>query len=113
MALPLDPAAAGVRPSSRGDAVEAPPTSERARRRRPWIWFLLPFLVPFVLFYLVPIAYAIYQSLFKIERTGGLFGKSQQVFAGFEQYANVFSDDTFRAGVLRVLLFGIVQVPIM
>ena len=93
--------------------MEAPPTSERVRRRRPWVWFLLPFLVPFVLFYLVPIAYAIYRSLFKIERTGGLFGESQQVFAGFEQYANVFSDDTFRAGVLRVLLFGIVQVPIM
>ena len=107
------PGGGRCRPSSRGDAVEAPPTSERVRRRRPWVWFLLPFLVPFVLFYLVPIAYAIYRSLFKIERTGGLFGESQQVFAGFEQYANVFSDDTFRAGVLRVLLFGIVQVPIM
>src|SRR5689334_8927259 len=85
----------------------------RARQRRPWLWFLLPFLVPFVLFYLLPIGYAVYQSLFKIQRTGGLFGKSEQVFAGFAQYADVFADETFRQGVLRVLLFGIVQVPVM
>ena len=113
MALPLDPATGDVTPASPRATTASPAAPVRTRRRRPWLWFLLPFLVPFVLFYVVPIGYAIYQSLFKIERTGGIFGTSQQVFAGLEQYANVFTDDTFRAGVLRVLLFGIVQVPIM
>ncbi|MGZ4601473.1 MAG: carbohydrate ABC transporter permease [Oryzihumus sp.] len=90
------------------------PTTPRTRRRnRTWLAFVLPFLVPFTLFYVVPIVYAIWQSLFKTQRTGGLFGESHQVFAGLEQYANVLGDDTFRQGVLRVLLFGIVQVPVM
>ncbi|GAA1249282.1 carbohydrate ABC transporter permease [Oryzihumus leptocrescens] len=90
------------------------PTTPRTRRRnRTWLAFVLPFLVPFTLFYVVPIVYAIWQSLFKTQRTGGLFGESHQVFAGLEQYANVLGDDTFRQGVLRVLLFGVVQVPAM
>ncbi|MEP7331001.1 MAG: sugar ABC transporter permease [Terracoccus sp.] len=110
MSTVLDPTPAG--PVHRGGGA---PSSRpaRARRRRPWLWFILPFLIPFLLFYVVPIGYAIYQSLFKIERTGGLFGQSQQVFAGLTQYADVFADETFRTGVLRVLLFGIVQVPVM
>jgi multiple sugar transport system permease protein len=112
MSAALDPTVAGSdhgrRPPS--DATDG---ATKSRRRRPWAWFLLPFLVPFVLFYVVPIGYAIYQSLFKIQRTGGIFGKSEQVFAGLSQYADVFTDETFRQGVLRVLLFGIVQVPIM
>ncbi|HEX8973323.1 sugar ABC transporter permease [Oryzihumus sp.] len=92
----------------------AGPTTSRTRRRsRTWLAFVLPFMVPFTLFYIAPILYAIWQSLFKTQRTGGLFGESRQVFAGLEQYANVLSDDTFRQGVLRVLLFGIVQVPVM
>lgn len=88
-------------------------TARPRRRNRAWVAFVLPFTIPFILFYVVPIGYAIWQSLFKTERTGGLFGESHQVFAGLEQYANVLSDDTFRQGVLRVLVFGIVQVPVM
>jgi multiple sugar transport system permease protein len=106
-------------------AIAAPPataaspaarTGRRGRggfRSRAWIWFTLPFLVPFVLFYLVPIGYAIVQSLTKTSRTGGIFGETTTTFAGLEQYGRVFSDPAFRSGVWRVLLFGIVQVPIM
>lgn len=89
----------------------APPKNRQRGQRIAWL-FLLPFGVPFLAFYLVPIAYAAYKSLFKIERAG-IFGKSTEVFAGLDQYAAVFASDEFRGSVLRVLLFGIVQIPIM
>ena len=82
-------------------------------RSRAWLWFTLPFLVPFVLFYLVPIGYAVVQSLTKTERTGGIFGETTTTFAGLEQYSRVVTDPAFLRGVGRVLLFGVVQVPIM
>ncbi len=82
-------------------------------RSRAWLWFTLPFLVPFVLFYLLPIGYAIVQSLTKTERTGGIFGETTTTFAGLEQYSRVVSDPAFLRGVGRVLLFGVVQVPVM
>ncbi len=89
---------------------------DRKNRRGPgWtpLLFILPFAVPFILIYLIPIIYAAYQSLFKLQRTGGIFGKSTQVFGWFTQYAAVFSSADFRSSVIRVLLFGVVQIPIM
>jgi len=103
-----------------GPATPAPSGASRpdrpARRSsgsRAWLFFVLPFAVPFVLFYLVPIGYAITQSLLKTERSGGIFGESRTVFAGLEQYAAAFSEPAFLEGIGRMLLFGIVQVPVM
>ncbi|MEV0325908.1 sugar ABC transporter permease [Micromonospora echinospora] len=73
---------------------------------------LLPFVVLFLLFYLAPIGYALYQSFFKVQRAG-TFGRPETVFGGFEQYVRVFENEAFRESVGRVLLFGIVQVPLM
>jgi len=73
---------------------------------------LLPFGTLFALFYLVPIGYAVYQSFLTVEREG-TFGAPETVFGGFEQYVRVFSDEAFLASIGRVLLFGIVQVPVM
>lgn len=89
----------------------ASPKNRQRGQRVAWL-FLLPFGVPFLAFYVVPIAYAAYKSLFKIERAG-IFAKPTEVFAGFDQYAAVFASEDFRGAVLRVLLFGIVQIPIM
>jgi multiple sugar transport system permease protein len=75
-------------------------------------FFVLPFAVLFTLFYLVPIGYAIVQSLYVVERTG-TFGPAREVFGGLAQYERVFSDGPFWQSVGRVLLFGIVQVPVM
>jgi multiple sugar transport system permease protein len=102
-----------VAPSTTSSSPAAPRRGRTAVRSRAWLWFTLPFLVPFVLFYLVPIAYAIGQSLTKTERTGGIFGQTTTTFAGLEQYTRVVTDPAFLRGVGRVLLFGIVQVPIM
>lgn len=75
--------------------------------------FLLPFFVPFALFYLAPVGFALYQSLLTIERGEGMFGERRLVFGGLTQYAAVLSDSEFWASLGRVALFGVVQVPVM
>ncbi|XVV09948.1 carbohydrate ABC transporter permease [Actinoplanes sp. CA-131856] len=76
------------------------------------LFFVAPFGVLFTLFYLIPIGYAIWQSLFTVERTG-TFGPATEVFGGLTQYQQVFSDGPFWESIGRVLLFGAVQVPVM
>jgi multiple sugar transport system permease protein len=76
------------------------------------LFFILPFGLLFTAFYLVPIGYAIKQSLYKVERTG-TFGPAREVFGGLEQYQRVLENGPFWESIGRVLLFGIVQVPVM
>ena len=83
-----------------------------SRHRAAVAFFVSPFAALFALFYLVPIGYAIVQSLYKVERTG-TFGPAREVFGGFAQYRRVFTDSPFWHSVERVLLFGVVQVPVM
>jgi len=75
-------------------------------------FFVTPFAALFALFYLVPIGYAVVQSLYQVERTG-TFGPAHDVFGGLAQYRRVFADSPFWHSVGRVLLFGVVQVPVM
>jgi multiple sugar transport system permease protein len=91
------------------------PAHPPGRRRRRWSrrdtkgWiFVGPFLVVFALTFLAPIGYAAYLSLF---REQAFFGGS--VFVGLDNYADALADDKFWEGSLRVLLFFVVQVPIM
>ncbi|GAA1725639.1 carbohydrate ABC transporter permease [Microcella frigidaquae] len=86
--------------------------SRAVRHRGALAVFLVPFAVLFTLFYLVPILYAVYQSLLTVEREG-TFGPAVQVFGGLTQYIQVFQNEPFWASIGRVLLFGVVQVPIM
>ncbi|KAB2593297.1 carbohydrate ABC transporter permease [Streptomyces arboris] len=91
------------------------PVAAPARRHRtlaPFA-FLAPFLIPFVLFTLVPVGYAFWQSLHRTERRGGTFGRTETVFAGFQQYADVVSEPFFADSLLRVALFALVQIPVM
>ncbi len=85
----------------------------QGRRGRAWLGFLAPFAVAFVAFYLVPIGYAVYQSLLRVQRVGGVFGTTHQVFAGASQYSALLGDHAFRVSVGRVILFGVVQIPVM
>ncbi|WP_439563791.1 carbohydrate ABC transporter permease [Microcella sp.] len=94
---------------ARDTAVKA---SRAVSHRKALAFFLIPFGSLFVLFYLVPILYAIYQSLLTVEREG-TFGPAVQVFGGLTQYIAVFQNEPFWASIGRVLLFGVVQVPIM
>lgn len=74
--------------------------------------FVAPFGILFLLFYLIPIAYAVWQSLLVVERDG-TYGEPRQVFGWFAQYGLVFQNGPFWESVWRVLLFGAVQVPVM
>jgi len=90
-----------------------PVANRRARTlARSIVIFVAPFGVLYLLFYAVPIAYAVYQSLLTVERKG-TFGHATEVFGGLTQYAQVFQDSAFWTSVGRVLLFGVVQVPVM
>jgi multiple sugar transport system permease protein len=75
--------------------------------------FITPFFLPFVLFYLVPVGYALWQSFRVVRRTGGQYGTSYTAFGGFEQYGQVFRNTEFWSSIGRIGLFGIVQVPVM
>lgn len=77
------------------------------------MFFLGPFYSLFALFFLLPIGYAIVQSLFVVQRTGGVFGTVSTRFGGLTQYGLVISDPVFLEGLGRVALFTVVQVPTM
>ncbi|MEU7482383.1 sugar ABC transporter permease [Streptomyces sp. NPDC042319] len=91
------------------------PTRTEARNARAAAGFLVPFLALFLLCFIAPILYAVWQSLHKTERTGplGLGGAEREVFTGLSNYAQALADDRFLSGFGRVLLFGAVQIPLM
>jgi multiple sugar transport system permease protein len=101
---PSAPTRAGARP--------AKTPRRRVPHARAVLVFLLPFGVLFALFYLLPIGYAVYQSLLVVERDG-TFGPPVEVFGGLTQYIAVFQNEAFWSSVGRVLAFGVVQVPVM
>ena len=84
----------------------------RSRTLAPYL-FLLPFGVLFILFYIVPIIYAIEQSLFQSQRSGLGLGAATTSFNGLGNYLDVVRDPNFWTSMGRVLLYGIVQVPVM
>jgi len=69
--------------------------------------FTAPFLICFLLLFVLPLGYAAYLSLFKNQLVGGT------VFAGLGNYTRAFADGQLIAGVGRVALFFVIQVPIM
>lgn len=66
----------------------------------------------FFLFFVLPILYAIWQSLFIIKRAG-LLGQAHTVFGGLSNYAEAVHDQDFVASIGRIILFGVVEVPVM
>lgn len=70
-------------------------------------------MVIFLVFQLIPVGYAIWQSLQATTRSGLGIGAAGSRFAGLENYAQALQDQEFIAGVLRMLVFGVVQVPVM
>ena len=111
MTLEATPAVPGL--STRGGpSPQRRRQGKAAQHRRAIAIFVGPFAVLFLAFYLVPIGYAVYQSLLTVEREG-TFGKATEVFGGLTQYIQVFQNEPFWSSVGRVLVFGAVQVPVM
>lgn len=65
----------------------------------------------FLIFYITPVVYAIYISLFVKQRIA--LGESIELFAGLTNYVRAFQDSDFMASIGRIVIFGIVQIPIM
>ena len=91
------------------EVTEAPRRRTRPRSRSEWkgLAFVAPFLIVFLLVFIAPVVYSIYLSLFREQLVGG------NAFVGVENYLALFGDAQFWEGFGRVVLFLLVQVPIM
>jgi len=88
----------------------APGTVRRSRRtRRDWRgWaFVAPFMIVFAAMIIAPVVYALYLSLFRQQLIGG------NAFVGLGNYLAVLQDGKFWDSLGRVVLFLVVQVPVM
>ncbi|ROQ41596.1 multiple sugar transport system permease protein [Frondihabitans sp. PhB188] len=82
--------------------------SGRTRRGKQTGWlFVAPFMVVLVAMLIVPIGYALYLSLFRDQLIGG------NHFVGFANYIQLVQDSKFWSSFLRVLIFLVIQVPVM
>ena len=92
-------------------------TSMRRRRQaRAGIGFVTPFMAMFTLVFLIPIVVSVYRSFFRDVASGSdLYGGGDKVssFVGLDNYAQAAGQPAFWRGMGRVLLFGVVQVPVM
>ncbi|OEJ23793.1 ABC transporter permease [Streptomyces agglomeratus] len=77
--------------------------------------FLLPAAVLFAVFFALPIGYALWLSLHKVEVKGLGLGKGarEEVWAGLENYTAALTDAELGHGALRVLGYGAIVVPVM
>src|SRR6516165_739233 len=92
------------------DALAVSPLKRRRKRLGAVVtpyFFLAPFLILFLAFFVAPLAYALYTSVFRDTLVGG------RHFVAFANYVRAFADEKFWGGVSNLLLFGVVQVPLM
>ncbi|QKZ23508.1 carbohydrate ABC transporter permease [Streptomyces chartreusis] len=77
--------------------------------------FLFPASILFLLFFALPIGYAVWLSFRKVKVSGlGLgSGARKEVWAGLENYTAALTDNELVAGALRVLGYGCIVVPVM
>lgn len=75
-------------------------------RQTGWL-FIAPFGIFFIFVFIIPIVYSIYISLFQNKLIGG------EVFVGLENYKGILKDQDFWDGVKRVMLYTVIQVPVM
>lgn len=97
------PAAAATAPGPRRRR------SRAARGRSEWkgLAFVAPFLVVFLLVFIAPVVYSVHLSLFREQLVGG------NAFVGLDNYVALLQDPQFWESFGRVVLFLLVQVPVM
>lgn len=116
-------------PPARAEGRSTGRRRSRARRREGltgWA-FMAPFAILFLLVFIVPIITSIKESFFRQVATvddeceNPLFGCAtgaaddvvSSTFVGLDNFAYVLGSEMFWSGVGRVMLFGVVQVPVM
>lgn len=89
-------------------------TSTRSRNRMTVAGLLGPFLLIFTLTMVLPLLVALYDSVTGVERSGAFGeGGTSPVFVGLTNYITALSTPAFVESLGRVLLFAVVQVPMM
>lgn len=74
--------------------------------------FTMPFAIGFVILFILPIIYAVVQSLYAVKSSGlGLSG-NQTVFVGLDNFIAAATDPRFWESMGRVAVFACIQVPI-
>ena len=103
-----DPAPVGHRPQPAGSRPRRRRHgSVRRQQRLTGLLFVAPFVIVALAFLVAPLAYAFQSSLYN----DSLALNSH--FVGLDNYKTAFTDPEFLHGVVRVVTFGAVQVPIM
>ena len=94
-----------------------PGRSNAAKRENRTGWaFMAPFGIMFALVFILPIFWAIYSSFFRqVTEGGSAYGGGELVnkFVGLENFRYVITSANFWAGTGRVLIYTLIQVPIM
>lgn len=100
--------------ASESVAVIQPRGNPMNRGKLRAVWLLLtPFVVLYFFTYALPLLYALMESFFRERRSGLGIGGGERTFVAFSNYVEAIQMPEFREGVGRVLLLGIVQVPVM
>ncbi|MFF4117564.1 carbohydrate ABC transporter permease [Streptomyces sp. NPDC001714] len=110
VAAPLRPPAAkggGARTTVPDAGRRTAGVSTRTRHQGTGLLLVTPFLLLFLAFLVAPLGYAFWLSL----RTSTLVGGDH--FSWFANYKQTFTDPHFLSGVRRVVVFGVVQIPVM
>src|SRR5215210_1475637 len=89
-------------------AMRQPRRTRFRRKNLIGYFFVAPFMVIFLIFQLIPIGYAIWQSLQVTTRSGLGIGAAGSRYAGLENFARALGDQEFISGILRMLAFGVV-----
>ena len=77
-----------------------------SKRLAPYL-FLLPFILLFVAFLIIPLVNALGLSVYKTTLVGGTR------FVGLDNFHKAFVDPKFWGGVVTLLKFGAMQIPVM
>lgn len=99
--------------AAREGAMAVPPLESGPRVAGRWsrraVGYLLvaPFMLMFAAMLIVPLGYAFYLSLFQDRLIGGT------TFVGLDHYRAALTDPLLRDGVLRMVWFGLIQIPLM
>ena len=90
---------------------DKPKASDAVKRENRTGWaFMAPFGILFALVFILPIIWAIYSTT-----GGGAYGGGELVdkFVGLQNFQYVITSGNFWAGVGRVVLYTVIQVPVM
>lgn len=74
---------------------------------------MAPFFLLLVTVFLIPTGTAIWLSFFAQDQPGLGFGQESTVFVGLRSYAAVLSDPTFLSGLVTVVLYCLIYIPLM